>query len=261
MKKLAKLHKITAFITAILIVITALSLIGCCIAIYASHGDSQFTKERIAEYSRYVIIQSVAAIEMIIFGIVLNFAFPPEKIKFRAKPSDTAANKRLTEKLKRRDEILLRTDARINREKAYRKNTSILLVAVISIFAISAIIFAMLTEHSENDIDVYVLKVTIFVVLLFSISGALMHIYGILLQKSYKREKDALKDLLVIANSDNPVSKKEEKADKKPIYINILRTAIVTIALAFILLGMLNGGMDSVLAKAVRICTECIGLG
>ena len=28
-----------------------------------------------------------------------------------------------------------------------------------------------------------------------------------------------------------------------------------------ILLGILNGGMADVLGKAIRICTECIGLG
>ncbi len=33
------------------------------------------------------------------------------------------------------------------------------------------------------------------------------------------------------------------------------------LAAALIILGVLNGGMRDVLIKAVRICTECIGLG
>ncbi len=43
--------------------------------------------------------------------------------------------------------------------------------------------------------------------------------------------------------------------------INILRVVIAVIAIVFIIAGILNGGMADVLAKAVRICTECIGLG
>ena len=41
----------------------------------------------------------------------------------------------------------------------------------------------------------------------------------------------------------------------------ILRLVLLAVALLFILLGALNGSMRDVLEKAVRICTECIGLG
>lgn len=41
----------------------------------------------------------------------------------------------------------------------------------------------------------------------------------------------------------------------------ILRLVLLAVALLLILLGALNGSMRDVLEKAVRICTECIGLG
>lgn len=40
-----------------------------------------------------------------------------------------------------------------------------------------------------------------------------------------------------------------------------IRIAIATVAVIFIVLGVLNGGARDVLYKAVMICTECIGLG
>ena len=40
-----------------------------------------------------------------------------------------------------------------------------------------------------------------------------------------------------------------------------LRTAVLALALALIVLGILNGGLEDVLAKGAAICTECIGLG
>jgi hypothetical protein len=41
----------------------------------------------------------------------------------------------------------------------------------------------------------------------------------------------------------------------------LVRVIIFAVAVTFIILGIFNGGMADVLGKAVRICTECIGLG
>lgn len=40
-----------------------------------------------------------------------------------------------------------------------------------------------------------------------------------------------------------------------------LRIALYAIAVLFIVLGVMNGGLRDVLVKAINICTECIGLG
>ena len=40
-----------------------------------------------------------------------------------------------------------------------------------------------------------------------------------------------------------------------------LWTALVCAAILLIVLGVVNGGAKDVLTKAVKICSECIGLG
>lgn len=40
-----------------------------------------------------------------------------------------------------------------------------------------------------------------------------------------------------------------------------LRAAVFALAAVLIVLGILNGGLEDVLAKGAAICTECIGLG
>ncbi|MBQ8341826.1 MAG: thioredoxin [Clostridia bacterium] len=40
-----------------------------------------------------------------------------------------------------------------------------------------------------------------------------------------------------------------------------VRGVILAVGIVFVVLGVLNGGMADVLGKAIRICTECIGLG
>jgi hypothetical protein len=41
----------------------------------------------------------------------------------------------------------------------------------------------------------------------------------------------------------------------------VLRIVVAVIALALLAVGIFGGGMADVLAKAINICTECIGLG
>ena len=40
-----------------------------------------------------------------------------------------------------------------------------------------------------------------------------------------------------------------------------LRTAVFALTVALIVLGILNGGLEDVLAKGAAVCTECVGLG
>ena len=52
-----------------------------------------------------------------------------------------------------------------------------------------------------------------------------------------------------------------EKPKKNTRVIFAVRAAVLVIAAVFIVIGALNGGLADVLAKAIAICTECIGLG
>ena len=49
-----------------------------------------------------------------------------------------------------------------------------------------------------------------------------------------------------------------QQADQKT---RILRTAVLVIALVLIVIGIISGGLEDVLAKGAAICTECVGLG
>ena len=43
--------------------------------------------------------------------------------------------------------------------------------------------------------------------------------------------------------------------------VRTLRIVIVVLAVALIILGICNGGLDDVFAKGATVCTECVGLG
>jgi len=44
-------------------------------------------------------------------------------------------------------------------------------------------------------------------------------------------------------------------------HILLIRAMLYVLAIVFIVLGVMNGGLRDVLVKAINICTECIGLG
>ncbi|MBQ3372130.1 MAG: thioredoxin [Oscillospiraceae bacterium] len=40
-----------------------------------------------------------------------------------------------------------------------------------------------------------------------------------------------------------------------------VRLVLLAVAVLFIFVGIRNGSMNAVINKAIRICTECVGLG
>lgn len=47
-------------------------------------------------------------------------------------------------------------------------------------------------------------------------------------------------------------------SDKKR---NLIAFSIITVGIAFVIVGICRGEVDAVLRKAVNICLECIGIG
>jgi hypothetical protein len=79
----------------------------------------------------------------------------------------------------------------------------------------------------------------------------------------YYEEYCAEKELSLLKQSvkDNgkpTLAKTVSKSDKSE---RVIRYAILCIAALLVVLGIFNDGVTDVLQKAVKICTECIGLG
>ena len=69
------------------------------------------------------------------------------------------------------------------------------------------------------------------------------------------KEKKPVKKIKKEHTADNS---DVDAADKK---FRPYRNAFLVAAIIFIVVGLINGGTVAVLAKAINICTECIGLG
>lgn len=76
---------------------------------------------------------------------------------------------------------------------------------------------------------------------------------GEICNRSADRECEALRGVKGAAQ--------QAPAREKAFPLTAVRVTIFAAAAAFIVLGVMNGGLRDVLIKAINICTECIGLG
>ena len=88
---------------------------------------------------------------------------------------------------------------------------------------------------------------------------ACLMVSAVLQGKSIEREYDAI--MARIKEEKAAGIKAEPKAEEPARNVNALRWVILAIAVAFIIIGIRNGSMAAVVNKAIRICTECVGLG
>ncbi len=77
--------------------------------------------------------------------------------------------------------------------------------------------------------------------------------------KSIQRESDAASARLKEEKAQG--IRPEPKAEVLPKSQKGVRILLLAVAVVFIILGMYNGSMNAVINKAIRICTECVGLG
>ena len=88
---------------------------------------------------------------------------------------------------------------------------------------------------------------------------AALIVSAILQGKSIQREYDAI--MARIKEEKAAGVKAEPQAAKPARNENALRWVILAVAVVFIIMGIRNGSMTAVVNKAIRICTECVGLG
>ena len=125
------------------------------------------------------------------------------------------------------------------------------------------------TQTDAAGLDQNIVALIAFIVP-WTIAGlASLVITTVLQEKSILRETDAANAAIKAAKAAAAPS---QAAAKAPAPLNsispetarrriLLRRVLMAAAVLFIVLGIFNGSMKDVLIKAIKICTECVGLG
>ncbi len=259
-KQLRRIHTIYGIALAALVVVAGVLLCVGCVSIYRS-GESPFTRAGVAEQLSRMAFPLLLTVAGVVGGGILSWVLPmdgkrPRPLRHRA---DT---------LRRLTDAYDMTAApepyatRMQRERHFRRVLSAVAVALCLLAAFPAVMWCADDAHfagADKTADIRDASVVVLA------SGAVALFDGlavtVAMGASYERETTIVKRAI----AKKAVARKEKNVicnrKREAIILWSVRGVILAVAVVFIVLGVQNGGMADVLGKAIRICTECIGLG
>ena len=262
-KTVKTVRTVLGIVLAVISVLCAISLIVSCVQIYRS-GPRPFTPENIkAAWSSIAIFVWLFVAAVIVAGIwQIIYPAPVQKQKGKVHPELrlSKAKARLARK-QYSDELLLP----LTKQEVYVKSMRITAVAVCVLSAVYPLIYLYNPDHFtsiDTQLNAQVTAAVLPALGCAAIALVYCCIVRLLVNASCERALAYAKSIMLM-----PAPAAEKKAvgtqsKELPAYaILVARIAIITVAVLLIAFGIFNGGMDDVLQKAIRICTECIGLG
>lgn len=253
MSKSIRIHaeRIFEWVLSASVVLAGLCLMGGCAYIYFGHRA--YTSDLVASTFRTVAIPVWIAVGLIAVGLVWKLATPSQAEHYKAPKAYAVILSRLHSTRKK-------NEAAVSAVLAEQKRRTVLSLARLILVALGLLIFfgyAVQPANYTEDINASVIRAMWVAIPCFALpfAFAIFAAYGI--DKSYQREIAFLKTL--------PACQTEEQANApdKPRRIPAWLPGVIllVIATAALIVGAVSGGAVPVLAKAIKICTECIGLG
>ena len=275
LEKQVLIKKITRLAISLLVLITAVSFLAACVHIYFTEGETPFSRESVGEHLIFVLPQAVLTVAAIIFGLVYEQLNPSEESKLKGARCEYVSLERMRAAAVKKNEAFLR-DAEVIKERYFR----IILRSAFAFVAITAsvvltVLLSLSDRYTLEAINASVARSAVTAFITLGVIAVFGYSVSILCRISAEKEAARLKNLFTekvefIEGKENKIieliSKKCSickefftKHQKTALYL--ARGIILATAVVFVIIGIINGGMDDVLGKAVKICTECIGLG
>ena len=253
----SKLGRVIAIATTACLILLGIGFIACCAHLYFTGGSTPYSRESIGQYLVILAAPSAILIGLSLWGVIYN--------SVKGERDDESTKRTHVELL---DSFTARYDVgdfdeetrKVIKTERDRRYTFKCIA-----YAFSALIFALVlvyivfianfTIETLNEDVVAALAVA----LPLSAIALGIHVPRVYLAEgSAKIELDAMKAYI---KQHGAPKKVEINEAKKFEYESIVKYALLGISVVLIVLGIINGGMADVLNKAVKICTECIGLG
>ena len=257
-KTIKNIRQIYGIVLSAMLIISGILMMAACVNVYKI-GDRPFTLENIsAEFSKISLFLWITGIAIVI-GVILGVAFPGNNKKLKSMTSKKVSLSRMLRKVNihtAREDLVEKLD----KEKKLCSILRIGAIIICIIASIPSVIYSFNMNNFGSEYDDSVISACIRILASTLVVVGISIVYVILEDKSLGRQIEYAKEML--ADSHEKFSNAEvEKPRKYKKLTLIIRISIVAVALIFIVLGILNGGMADVLSKAINICTECIGLG
>lgn len=266
------IHMLYGIYVAVFVINAALHLIFACYGIYCG-GLGEFSRETVAAQFSKIAIPVYTALALIIGGIILSIALPcsGEPVRLFGKRKKITRDYRIMrDALANKIDVMECNDVlrdEILRERKIRKIRTYSCAGICAVATVPVLINICNPNNYSNTEITESIKSAVISVLAWCVTSLVFCLAcNIVNWESLKRECELLKAgrsdgkrhcrRRLSTSSADPYREKKQK-----IILWSIRGGVLAVAVVFIIIGVFNGGMGDVLAKAIRICTECIGLG
>lgn len=255
----SKIGKILKAATAVMAVVLGVLFIIAVCHLYYTGGETPYSRERVGDYLAWLIIPGIITLLLVIAGIIYNLV---------TGESDVAPTERtkgeLLESFKSRYDLnsLNGQEAALARKLERRRNIIDFAVSQISaicfVFILDYLLF--IAKFSVENMNAEIMSAFAVCLPIAALGIGIHAVRAYFSERSAGEELEALR-AAVKNNGAQSVKKQPQKKEKRVNTLLITRIAVAAIAVILTVAGIFNGGMEDVLQKAVKICTECIGLG
>lgn len=248
-----RFHRIYNILFSIVIIIAGICLIIGVLTIYHS-GEQPFSRESVAATFSTIAFPVYLTLVMAVISFIWEIISPSDKEK-EPKAKDYPA---MLETLYHKRDFAGGETSIQEEIKALWKNRRLHIIIRTIILVVCSAIFLFYALNSANfhqtEINTSMINAMKLLVPCSLISFAYALFVAVHNEKSIQKEIELAKKLPAVTVEENEIISEEKR-------LSPYRNAILAAAIILVVYGFLNGGTIDVLAKAINICTECIGLG
>lgn len=248
------IHNIYSIVLSAAIVVTGLLLMAACLQVYRSGGQQIYTPEKVAQAFGRIAVPVYVCLGLLAVSMVLQFVLwqTPGKAPKRKYPAMQLRRLLLTRDPSQTDN---EKQAVLRHLRCGRRAMKIVCIVLCALCAAVFVFFALInsTFYPEPaDATKYVLSL----MPVFTPCVTLALGYGVLTEYLIRRNTEKL---IAIYKQCPPLP--QPKTFGNGVFVAVTRYVVLGLALCLVVWGLVSGGWQDVLTKAVNICTECVGLG
>ena len=248
-----RIHYIYSIVLSAVIVVVGFLLMAACLQIYLSGGEQIYTPEKVAAAFRPIAVPVYICLGMILVNIALQLIlWQPAKAAKGKQPGMQLRRLMLTRDPGQAEPEKQNALGRLRRGRLTMQIVCtavwVLCAGVFLFFALVNSAFypepAQATDYVVSLMPVFAPCVT--VALGWSVASAYF------VRGNTEKQIALYKQLPPLPQS---------KPERKQAWVYVVRYGVLALSVAVIVYGLVSGGWQDVLTKAVNICTECVGLG
>ena len=258
-KNVKLIMRICGIALSALLICVGILLIISCVSIYRL-GDRPFTPENISNAFSKISIPVYVTLATVVAVAIFSLILPRSEEKARGVLTKKNVLARLSARVDRngQDENII---AKLDAEQKRRKIMLFVAVGLCILSAVPSLILVLSPSSYTADYNASVVTLSYVILPSAFLTMGICVAYNYLEGKSLDRSISLTKSALASQKGMAQKAPEAQIIDKGQKTVFIFRTALLVVAFALLIVGIVGGGMADVLSKAVNICTECIGLG